>query len=110
MLPMLGTTLHIVRDILWSTKTRYDASKIRFVTPPEPTEYAARWTISEQIFDYPDFEPFRYAYVIINDALDPAPGREPGGGELGYSLEFKVISESPVADSSRSISLRSYVK
>jgi hypothetical protein len=119
MIPALGTALHIVRDILWFYKIHYDPNKKVFSAPPldyvmdehsTPPRLRPMIVLLEQIFDYPEFTPFRYAYSIIKKTMAPSTEERVAKiGYLSYSLEFRVINEAAVPDKDRSINLRSYV-
>src|SRR5689334_11662108 len=104
MIPALGTALHIVRDILWFYKIYYDSDKKVFSAPQSdymldslstPSRLRPEIEVLEQIFDYPEFTPFRYAYSVIKKTMAPLSTEERLAkiGYLCYSLEFRVINE-----------------
>lgn len=117
MLPMLGVTLDIVRDILWSHRVRYDESRGRFSTPdsgkdPGPNSFGPELMISREMSDYPDFQPFRYAYHIISRAMMfyTTLRREAKEGEFCFAIKFKVIPETDGQEQDRAINLQQYVR
>jgi hypothetical protein len=110
MLPAFSTALNIVRDIFWVSKIRYDSQQRIFCNLNSDGCPGAAVTILECIFDDPGFEPFRYAYKIIQNAtaVYSTLERTADGGEFAYSLIFKVVQEAAVADKDRMINLRRY--
>jgi hypothetical protein len=91
MVPLLQVSLNIVKDILFMCDIRYDDKMQRF----SGREKHAFHQISQAIFEYPDFEPFRIAYIIIVKGTAPYQTfpRSSNEGEFCYSLEFKLIEE-----------------
>lgn len=65
-IPTIDVALHIVRDIFWFTRTVYDKDKRIFSTK---SGMDPQGMVAMAVFDYPQFEPFRYAYVIIERIL-----------------------------------------
>jgi hypothetical protein len=108
-IPVLEVALHIVRDVLRFTRTRYDEATYRFTTPMKPT---LDFIVIDEMFDYPSFEPFRYAHKLITESgnwLYGPPDRTATGGEFCYHLRFRVINDVPNQDDHQSIRLRDYV-
>jgi hypothetical protein len=116
MIPKLSVALDIVRDILWFHRVHYDPSCGKFSAPAHsallPAQFGPEFHIHHAIFDIPDFEPFRYAYCIISEVMKPIStlARAVDGGELAYSIRFKVIPDAAVPEGSRSINLWQYAK
>src|ERR1043166_2086492 len=116
MVPALSIALEIVRDILWFHRILYDPNRETFSGPDNggllPTRFCPEFMIFREMFDYPDFEPFRYAYCIISDAMQSIStlDRTADGDELSYSIRFKVIPETEVPEGGRSINLPQYAK
>jgi hypothetical protein len=116
MVPTLFVALDIVRDVLWFHRILYNPNSGKFAGPDDsallPAEFRPQFMIFEAMFDYPDFEPFRYAYCIISRAMQTYStlDRATDGGELSYSIGFKVIPETEVPEGGRSINLSQYAK
>jgi len=91
MMPLLEVSLDVVKNVLFMCDIRYDGKNERF----SGREKHAFHQISRAIFEYPDFEPFRIAYIIIDKATAPIHTfpRSANGGEFCYSIEFKLIEE-----------------
>jgi hypothetical protein len=116
MVPTLFVALDIVRDVLSFHGILYNPNSGKFSGPDDsallPANFRPQFMIFEQMFDYPDFEPFRYAYCIISRAMQTFStlDRATDGGELSYSIGFKVIPEAEVPEGGGSINLSQYLK
>lgn len=117
MISGVSTALQIVRDIFWFYEVRYEPKAQKFLAPLgadaalTPAQLRPTFVILESVFDYPDFEPFRFAYCIISDVTAPysTVSRTADEGEFAYSLTFKMIKEGEVTDNKRTLNLRKYV-
>jgi hypothetical protein len=118
MIPVLSTTLQVVRDVLWFCEVRYEPKNQKFLAArrqsPDgiPDQFLPEFHILQMIFDYPDFEPFRFAYCVISRvtaAYSTFP-RSADEGELAYSLRFKTFKKAPVAGTERTMNLGAYVQ